>query len=213
MTATKSLKESNSTFLTASLAGYAILFIYLTNEDFFGEISEFSSSFEKLFSLSAALLIGVIVKVLNGIISPDIKAHLVFWRIHNPLPGSRAFSKHIYSDPRLDPDYWSKVVPPETSPDRQNTEWYRIYSRVRECTAVREAHRSFLFCRDLTCLSVLFAFLSAGAGAYLVDLEAGGACYLIYMAFGIFSAIAGQQYGVRLVTTSLAEAASAKAPE
>src|ERR1700730_9284409 len=40
--------------------------------------------------------------VLSGVLGDTWKARLVFWRWNNPLPGCRAFSELLASDPRID---------------------------------------------------------------------------------------------------------------
>ena len=46
----------------------------------------------------------IICFLIDGFLSAEAKARLVYWRWHHPLPGSRAFSKHLEADPRADPE-------------------------------------------------------------------------------------------------------------
>ena len=54
-------------------------------------------------TLSAVGLGVVVVTIISNLISPQLKAALVFWRWPNPLPGHRAFSQYLATDPRIDP--------------------------------------------------------------------------------------------------------------
>ena len=76
--------------------------------------------------------------VVNGLLSADNKARLVYWRWSNPLPGSRrVFALRPERDARIDMDALSRVVghwPAE--PRQQNAAWYRLYKSVEHEPAV-----------------------------------------------------------------------------
>lgn len=44
----------------------------------------------------------IVATAINGLLSPDAKAKLVFLRWHHALPGHRAFSELAPKDPRID---------------------------------------------------------------------------------------------------------------
>jgi hypothetical protein len=49
-----------------------------------------------------AASIPLLAIVLSGVLSDTGKARLVFWRWRNPLPGCRAFTELVNTDPRID---------------------------------------------------------------------------------------------------------------
>jgi len=51
--------------------------------------------------IGAVALAAVATTILNGILSPDAKARIVFWRWRHPLPGCRAFSHYLKKDVRI----------------------------------------------------------------------------------------------------------------
>lgn len=206
MTRTKSLKDENSPHLTAVVAALSLIFIYLINIETFGNSGELFNLTKLVPSISAAVVISAVARILNGLVPAEIKATIVFWRIKNPLPGSRAFSKFIFSDARINPEYWSKLVPPETSPEQQNREWYKIYTSVRENIAVKDVHKHFLLCRDISSICILFAILTTSTAFYMRDSKTAATCLILYTFVSFMTAIAAQQYGKRLVTTALAMA-------
>jgi hypothetical protein len=108
-----------------------------------------------------AAVIVVFVGLLNGQLSPVNKARIVFGRWRDPLPGSEAFSRFMFEDPRIDVERLTSLCKPiPTEPDEQNARWYRLYKTVSGEPSVQEAHREFLFARDYTVLSygMLLAF-------------------------------------------------------
>ena len=146
--------------------------------------------------------------VLDGLLSADAKARVVYWRLRHPLPGSRAFSEHLRTENRADPDSlensWGRLP---SDPAQQNRLWYRIYRSVEEESRVREAHRSWLFSRDLASHAFLFAVLF-GVGALISDAPWNTAVtYLVALALQFTVAVAAARtYGVRFVCTVLAVA-------
>src|SRR5690606_23973690 len=80
------------------------------------------------FRTSGILIAPLILFALNGILSSNQKAILVFWRIKNPLPASRAFSVHAQKDTRVNMDQIRVLHHPLPSlPEQQNSLWYKIY--------------------------------------------------------------------------------------
>ncbi|MRS02140.1 hypothetical protein EG832_02745, partial [bacterium] len=98
----------------------------------------------------------IIILVVSGVLSPDIKAALVYWRLHHALPGNRAFSLHCKKDTRIDHTALEmRIGTFPTDPSEQNRLWYRLYKENIEKTTVITSHRSFLLARDLTGASAL----------------------------------------------------------
>lgn len=84
------------------------------------------------------------------------KARLVFWRWHNPLPGSQAFTLYGPKDARIDMAHVEQVAGTlPTDPEEQNRVWYRLYKTVRDLPAVAGVHREYLLLRDFSSLLVL----------------------------------------------------------
>nr|WP_315155649.1 hypothetical protein [uncultured Flavobacterium sp.] len=95
--------------------------------------------------------------LLNGLVSSNLKATLVFWKLKNPLPGSEAFSKLSKEDSRIDRKKLKELYGPlPKNPSDQNKLWYKIYKKNSLDTIVSESHRTFLLARDLTSLCFLF---------------------------------------------------------
>ncbi len=78
---------------------------------------------------------------LNDLLSSNVKASIVFWRLKNALPGHRAFSEHADADPRVDIAVLKKKVGefPQSARD-QNTCWYRLFQKRQSTVIVRDSH-------------------------------------------------------------------------
>lgn len=153
----------------------------------------------------------VIATVLNGLLSADMKARLVFLRWHHSLPGHRAFNKYALRDARIDLAALEKLhgglLP--VDPVEQNRAWYRIYKTVENDQAVRQVHRDFLLVRDYTGLCALFIAFYGAAGLYAIPSVKVGLVYLLVLiAQYIVVSRAASNYGIRMVTTVLARRAA-----
>jgi hypothetical protein len=155
----------------------------------------------------------VIATMLNGLLSADMKARLVFLRWHYALPGHRAFSKYACRDPRIDISAVEKLhggsLP--VDPVEQNQAWYRIYKTVENDRAVRQVHRDFLLLRDYTGLCAVFIAFYGAAGLYAIPSMRTAWIYVAVL-IGQYAVArqAASNYGVRLVTTVLARRAASK---
>lgn len=99
--------------------------------------------------------------MLNGLLSSKVKEILVFWKISNPLPGSRAFTELARSDQRIDiRELERKLGGFPQEPHEQNSRWYKLYRQVDERIPVSSAHQSFLLARDLATISFLFLIIT-----------------------------------------------------
>lgn len=148
--------------------------------------------------------------ILDGVLSAINKTRIVYWRYHNPLPGSRAFSHHLIKEPRAKRDLliekWEELP---TDSFEQNSLWYRMFKEYESDISVVESHHAWLFSRDLTAFACLFLVLFSGvilisetpwsiSASYIACL---GLQYLVCM-------LAARNYGIRFVQTVLAAASS-----
>lgn len=175
--------------------------------------ADFSTIWTLISSISiktgvTALVAPIWVFLLDGLLSADIKACVIFWRFSHPLPGSRAFSIHLKQETRADPDYLVKqwgAFPDD--PAEQNRLWYRVFRHVENEVRVYEAHRAWLTARDLTAFSFLFlAFL--GTATMISDVTWSTAWYyLSFLAVQYLAMmITARNRGIRFVRTVLAVA-------
>lgn len=156
------------------------------------------------------LLFPILTLVLNGLISSNLKSILVFWRIKNPLPGSRVFSEIASSDPRIDISVLERKIDhlPD-DPIKQNQLWYRIYKKHQEENVIKDSHKNYLLSRDLTSLSFLFLIIYL---LYLIISKLINQSFLLFGAILVFEyvilALTAQNYGKRFVCNVLAEESS-----
>lgn len=100
-------------------------------------------------------LLPVIVLLLTGMLSHEIKARLVYWKWTNPYPGCEAFSRHGPADARIDMVALKRNVgdlPSDAA--EQNKKWFKLYKLVGEDKAVVEAHKLYLMYRDMAATSL-----------------------------------------------------------
>lgn len=106
--------------------------------------------------LLASTLGPMVAGFLNEFISSPLKASLVFWRLREVLPGHRAFSKIVHTDPRIDAyALQQKLGGFPSDPVEQNQLWYSLYRKHDGDVRVQDSHQAFLLYRDcasLTCL-------------------------------------------------------------
>lgn len=147
-----------------------------------------------------------VLSILNGLISADWKARLVFLRWTDALPGCHAFSVHAQSDPRVDVGALERMLGElPTDPQEQNKTWYRLYRSVISDSGVTHNHRNFLFARDYTSLAALFLIVLGSLAVYQIDNWNWALLYVGFLAVQFFVVRhAATRYGNRFVTTVLA---------
>jgi hypothetical protein len=163
---------------------------------------------QKLVPVGLAL---VIATVLNGLVSADMKARLVFLRWHHALPGHRAFSVYAVRDPRIDVSALEKLhgAALPVDPVEQNRAWYRIYKTMENDVAIRHVHRDFLLLRDYTGLAAVFIVFFDAAALYAVPSMKTWLIYsLVLVTQFVLVRQAASNYGIRFVTTVLARCAA-----
>jgi len=189
-------------FLVVNIAAF-VMATYLGFDDIAGVLQWVESHWESL----GAVGIGVVITtVICNLISPQLKAVLVFWKWPHPLPGHRAFTKYLLNDPRIDPEQMVKKIGQLPSdPVEQNRLWYKIYRTHQHESAVLGAHRDFLLTRDIAWLS--FAILGLfGIGAALLGESTLQKLWYPFYLFAQYlaAALAARRNGIRLVRNVLA---------
>ena len=206
----KSLKEQNRWQLWIIVAANS-LFLYAVVQANAIRADGLRAAFTDAQNLVPVGLALVIATVLNGLVSADMKARLVFLRWRHALPGHRAFSKYAVRDPRIDVSALEKLhgSPLPVDPVEQNRAWYRLYKTVENDPAVRQVHRDFLLLRDYTGLCAVFIAFYGAAGLYAIPSMKTAMIYLLVLV-GQYAVVrqAASNYGVRMVTTVLARRAA-----
>jgi hypothetical protein len=162
----------------------------------------------------AALPAGVGVAVtglLNNLADSETKARLVFWRWHNPLPGSEAFTRHGPNDSRVDMNALaSRHGPLPNDPSAQNKLWYRIFKSVSTEPSVEQAHRQFLFARDYAFMALVLLVVLGIAATIFLPPNSTTSIYalLLVVQWGVATRAANVN-GRRFVTNVLAQNAAA----
>lgn len=145
--------------------------------------------------------------VLSGVISPNLKYNIIFWKIKNPLPGTRVFTKIAPQDVRIDLEVLKRKLNriPE-DPTEQNKLWYRLYKEIEDATSVRLAHKNFLLARDLATISFIFLVLTPWTVLFITkNINISGIYSLILLVEYVVFCIVAQNEGNRFVCNVLAE--------
>ena len=204
------LKGKNPLYLGSFVAINLALFLSLiANKGFPRSLQSIGHSWSQVSAKDGiiAVSIPIAVIVLCGLLSDTLKARLVFWRWHDPLPGCRAFSSLKEKDPRIDIKVLaSKHGKFPRNPSAQNALWYRFYREHKTKAMVWYAHRVYLLTRDLTavaaCLAVL---LPVGAAAALIDWRTLAYYAAALIVQYVIIASAARNYGHRFVLDVLSE--------
>ncbi len=196
------VKDINLPMLSVAI-GINVVLYSLINENNLSRTS-FISSFRDIENYVPALVITVLVGTLNAFISPTLKARIVFWRWKNPLPGSLAFSKYIFEDPRIDAKSLQKHTELPVDPGEQNYLWYKWYREFKNDQSVSQVQREFLFARDWSSLLVLMMFSIVPFGFLNMGFSKG--CFFAFLVMIQYFAItfAARSHGVRFVKNVLA---------
>lgn len=199
------LKDQNMRrLLTVVITNGALFLIFMKADALVS--ADFQRLMKDISALVSTALAASLLTVINGVIDPQTKARLVFWRWTNPLPGSRAFSVYAHRDPRVDVNALERILGklPEDECE-QNETWYRLYKSVEPDPSVAHNHRDYLFTRDYTTLAALFLIILGGLAMYQFDewsrVFAYIGCLIIQY---VIVRYAAAQYGCRFVATALA---------
>lgn len=157
--------------------------------------------------LALSTLLPVLVLLAAHLLSQNIKATLVFWKINNALSGHEAFSRHGPADQRVDMAALRKHVGAlPTEPHEQNSLWYKLYRKVDQAVGVVDSHKSFLLFRDLAAISLLLAVI-VPLCLLVVDVRpvAIWSSLSLFLVQYMVAAIAARNNGFRFVGAVLAE--------
>ncbi|WP_269713920.1 hypothetical protein [Caulobacter sp. NIBR2454] len=187
--------------LLANLALFAL--VLKTNSIVFADVVAATKEWQSLLPAGLGL---VVCGIVNELLSPALKARLVFWRWRNPLPGSEAFTRYATADPRVDMERLRKKLGKlPTSPEEQNAAWYQLYKKVSGTAPITDAHRAFLFCRDYAAMAALLSVVLGGVVIWQVRPLQTVLVYLLVLATQyLVVRIAAANAGRRLVTNVLA---------
>jgi hypothetical protein len=152
-----------------------------------------------------AICIPLVTVVLNGLLGDLAKARIVFWRWNNPLPGCRAFTELIHTDPRIDVNALkARHGNPPEDPKQQNALWYKLYKKHTGSVIISEAHRIYLLTRDMTALSVLFVvFFSAGTSMSPVSGKVIAIYVVALLVQYLILSVSAKNYGARFALNVL----------
>jgi hypothetical protein len=199
------LKDQNRPALVGVLALNLVVFVLLmqTGQLTAPDIDAFVRHWRSLLPAGFGVALAGAV---NGLLSAETKARLVFWRWSNPLPGSFAFSRYAQRDARIDIAALRRIVGDwPADPGQQNAVWYRLYKSIEREPAVMDAHRSFLLTRDYTAIACLMFIVAGSLGLWLLPSAVTATTYIgLLLVQYLLARMAASNYGVRLVTTVLA---------
>ena len=203
MSQNKSLKSLNTPYLASYVILNVIVFIgaivFETGFETVIESISWKDSIYAVFAPAAAI-------VINGFIGAETKARIVFMKWNNPLPGSSAFTKHIFNDSRFSAnevrEKWGSLP---TEPGEQNRQWYRLYREVEDDVRVQDVHKNWLLTRDLAAATFVFIVFFFGVGI-LSTFEVPGWYYWVMLIPYLTFTLSARRYAERFVTTSIAVA-------
>ncbi len=203
-----SLKAQNLTMLTPYVVWCLSLYaVFLTGDDkSWQNIASHFDNFTAKDGMVAALF-PIIVFVLSGILSADIKSIIVFWRIKNPLPGNRVFTELGPKDARIDMNRIEQIIGTiPTEPKKQNSLWYKYYRKYQDSLTVKAAHKRFLLSRDMTAITLLMLVLLPCSVIVVSKNWQGALIYLgILLGQHILLTLVAQNHGKRFACNVLAE--------
>ncbi|MDM1068749.1 MULTISPECIES: hypothetical protein [unclassified Myroides] len=199
------LKAKNTPQLWILLSANILIICGVFFPLYFKEITQ---EFDVIFILKGlgASIAPLLLFLLNGLLSSNQKAVLVFWKFKNPLPGSVAFSRISKEDPRIDRKKLKEIYGSlPKNPLDQNKLWYKIYRKNSLDIVISESHRAFLLARDLTSLCFLF-IVFIGLPAILIASRPISVYYFCFLLVQYLLVVKGaQNRGRRFVANVLAK--------
>lgn len=201
------LKKQNRKSLVGFILVNVVLFSLLSSNfviDITGIKDLISNPLDPRIS-SVILLFGLSI-ILEGILSSNLKAIIVFNRIKNPLPGCRVFTEIAPKDNRINMQKltarYDNKLPSE--PSSQNSEWFRLYKIFENVEVVEDSHKSFLLTRDLLALSIIMFVLSTVLHIFIgTSFQNIVYSVAIYIVIIIITKISAYNYGNRFANNVL----------
>ncbi|WP_244125874.1 hypothetical protein [Burkholderia gladioli] len=198
----KSLKARNMVWLVGVGIFDVIILLVIA---FHRPIDDFTADKGMALRTSLSIFLPVPIIFLSYLLSHSQKAILVFWRLRNPMPGSRAFSVYAQTDTRIDVDALKKKVGAFPSDERdQNSTWYRLYKQVENEVSVLESHQKFLMFRDIAAMSLLLVPLVAfGLFLFGNTFTAIAWSAMVFAVQYLIAVLAARNSGIRFVQNVL----------
>lgn len=207
------MKSKNAFYLWSFIGIHLAIFLSLyIGKQFTGSsIDQFWNSVTSKGGIIATF-IPVSAIVLIGLLGDLGKAHLVFWRWRDPLPGCRVFTDLMSTDPRIDAEILKdKHGELPHAPKAQNALWYQIYKKHKESMIIIESQKIYLLTRDMTAVSAIFAVLfSIGIFIDSVSLKIATFYSVALITQYLAIATSARNYGKRFVLNVLAEESHSK---
>lgn len=205
----KTLKGRNLAWLVATLVLDCLVLLVWA---FHTAVEDLTPTRLAIIRGSLTTLLPIPALILSSLISANIKAVIVFWRINYPLPGSRAFSMHAPADHRIDLAKLKKHVGEFPVDERgQNAKWYGLYKQVDSDPSVADSHKNYLLFRDIAAMSLIL-LLVVPAVMYFNSIDKARIliCAIWFLGQYLVAAFAARNTGVRFVQNVLAVHASRK---
>lgn len=156
----KNIKNYNRFLIGFTLGNIIIYLIFTFGADIFLYIPNATNMIYINFLFDSGiifLVLAVLTFILNGLISSNSKASLVFWKKENGYPGYNIFTNLSDEDSRIDKSILiNKFGRLPEKPYEQNRLWYNIYKKYEFDPMIFDSQRNFLISRDLTCLSFIY---------------------------------------------------------
>ncbi|HDS3853583.1 TPA: hypothetical protein QHX64_003062 [Legionella pneumophila] len=208
----RSLKTKNLKFLIPFLVTNILLIGILISSKIKLDVSLLQNLY--LFPLKAAIASAPIIIFLciliNALIPSNLKALIIFWRI-DALPGHRAFSHLVFSDPRINLDTLrSKLGEFPDNPRSQNSLWYGLLKKHESNTSVKEAHQYFLLFRDAASM-VLIIFMLFFVSTFFYEIHIAKFVFLMLLGEYLILMIASRNMANGLVKNVLSLESNAPA--
>lgn len=199
-----SLKQKNAPYLWSFFCFNLTVFLIVFYSIYIDALSE---NYKALFTLRTLgiSIAPLLLFVVNGLLTSNQKAIIVFWRLKNVLPGNRAFSVHALEDDRINYGLLKKLYPDiPVNAKQQNNLWYKIYKTHCEEITVKKSHKDFLLGRDLASLSFLFLLFIGFPVFFLSDLFYKWYYIILLIVQYLIMVRLAQNHGRKLVKNVLA---------
>lgn len=198
----KSLKARNMVWLVAVGIFDVIVLLVIA---FHHPIDDFAADKGMALRTGLSVFLPVPIVFLSYLLSHSQKAVLVFGRIRNPMPGSRAFSVHAQADSRIDVNSLRNNVGAFPSDERdQNSMWYRLYKQVEDDVSVLESHQKYLMFRDIAAMSLLLVpVVALGLFLFGNTTSAVVRSAVVFAVQYLIAALAARNSGIRFVQNVL----------